>query len=236
MTAPDDAAPLSRTAAQTAVEASGWRLLVGALLLDVPVGSFADGCAVAAAAAAAAGDDADAHLRADVRHDRVVLTVQTRTLAAVTGRDVALAGRVSAALAAAPADSPGTPSPRRPQQVEIGIDALDIPAVRRFWKAVTGYVDDVPWNDGTLNALVDPAGRGASIWFQQMDAPRPQRNRIHLDVVVAHDEGEPRVAAALAAGGRLVSDARARAFWVLADAEGNEACVCTWLDRDPQEA
>ena len=21
-------------------------------------------------------------------------------------------------------------------------------------------------------------------------------------------------------------------FWILADAEGNEACVCTWQDRD----
>ena len=64
-----------------------------------------------------------------------------------------------------------------------------------------------------------------------MDEPRPQRNRIHLDITVAHDAAEARVAAALAAGGTLVSDARARAFWVLADAEGNEACVCTWQDR-----
>jgi len=37
---------------------------------------------------------------------------------------------------------------------------------------------------------------------------------------------------ALAAGGRLVSDAAAPAFWVLADAEGNEACICTWQGRD----
>jgi 4a-hydroxytetrahydrobiopterin dehydratase len=65
-----------------------------------------------------------------------------------------------------------------------------------------------------------------------MDAPRPQRNRIHLDVTVAHDEAEARVQTALAAGGVLVSAARARAFWILADAEGNEVCVCTWLDRD----
>ncbi len=65
-----------------------------------------------------------------------------------------------------------------------------------------------------------------------MDEPRPQRNRIHLDVIVPHDVAEERVAAALAAGGRLVSADRAPAFWVLADAEGNEACVCTWQGRD----
>jgi 4a-hydroxytetrahydrobiopterin dehydratase len=65
-----------------------------------------------------------------------------------------------------------------------------------------------------------------------MDTPRPQRNRIHLDIVVAHDVAEQRVAAAVATGGRVVSDKRARAFWVLADPEGNEACICTWQDRD----
>lgn len=69
-------------------------------------------------------------------------------------------------------------------------------------------------------------------WFQQMDAPRPQRNRIHLDLDVPHDAARGRIDAALAAGGRLVSDAAAPAFWVLADAEGNEACICTWQGRD----
>jgi 4a-hydroxytetrahydrobiopterin dehydratase len=49
---------------------------------------------------------------------------------------------------------------------------------------------------------------------------------------VAGDEAEARVRAALAAGGKLVSDEAAPSFWVLADAEGNEACVCTWLQRD----
>ena len=57
-------------------------------------------------------------------------------------------------------------------------------------------------------------------------------NRIHLDVTVPHDVAEQRVAAALAAGGTLVNGERARAFWVLADPEGNEACVCTWQGRD----
>ena len=80
--------------------------------------------------------------------------------------------------------------------------------------------------------LVDPRGRGPSFWFQQMDAARPQRNRVHLDVWVPHDQAEARIAAAVAAGGRLVSDAQAPSWWVLADPEGNEACVATWLNRD----
>ena len=114
--------------------------------------------------------------------------------------------------------------------MEIAIDALDIDAVRPFWQAVTGYVEHRVRPGGPIE-LVDPGRRGPSIWFQQMDAPRPQRNRVHLDVTVAHDVAEARVDAALAAGGRLVDDSHARAFWVLADVEGNEACVSTWLDR-----
>ena len=50
--------------------------------------------------------------------------------------------------------------------------------------------------------------------------------------MVPHDQAESRVAAAIAAGGHLVSDTQAPAFWVVADAEGNEVCVCTWQDRD----
>ena len=61
-----------------------------------------------------------------------------------------------------------------------------------------------------------------------MTEPRPLRNRIDLDLSVPHDIAEERVAAALAAGGTLVSDARGRSWWVLADADGNEICICTW--------
>ena len=41
---------------------------------------------------------------------------------------------------------------------------------------------------------------------------------------------EARIAAALEAGGALVSDERAPEFWVLADAQGNKACITTGRD------
>jgi 4a-hydroxytetrahydrobiopterin dehydratase len=118
--------------------------------------------------------------------------------------------------------------------LEMAIDAMDIPAIRPFWKAVLAFVDG-PGSQGPHGAIVDPAGQLPAIWFQQMGTPRPQRNRVHFDITVAHDEAEPRVCAALAAGGRLVDDTFARSFWVLADAEGNEVCVSTWTDRDERE-
>ena len=215
----------------------GWRYLLGTLAVSVAVLSLAQASEVAAAAVAASGQDADGHLRVDMRPDRVELSVQTRALGAVTGRDTRLAHRIADAVAGlglAPAGATSAGSPRPVQILEMAIDAVDIPAIRPFWKAVIGYVDE-PGSDGAQDAIVDPAGQLPAIWFQQMDAPRPQRNRVHFDITVAHDEAEPRVRAALAAGGRLVDDSFARSFWVLADAEGNEVCVCTWADRDERE-
>jgi len=52
------------------------------------------------------------------------------------------------------------------------------------------------------------------------------------DVSVPHDQAEARVAAAIAAGGHAVTDQHAPAWWTLADAEGNEADVATWIGRD----
>ena len=136
--------------------------------------------------------------------------------------DVALAGQISAAARQLGANA----DPAAVQTVQVAIDALVGPDVIPFWRAVLGY------REMGDEDLIDPNGRGPSLWFQEMDAPRPQRNRIHVDVCVPHDQGEARVAAALAAGGHLVSDAMAPMWWTLADAEGNEVDVATMLGRD----
>ena len=98
------------------------------------------------------------------------------------------------------------------QVLEIGIDTLDAAAIRPFWRAVLGYTDE-PGRSGAWDGLIDPLGQAPAVWFQRMDAPRRQRNRIHFDVSVPHDEAEPRIQAALAAGGRR--DLRRRSPGVL---------------------
>jgi 4a-hydroxytetrahydrobiopterin dehydratase len=121
-----------------------------------------------------------------------------------------------------------TADPSGVHNVQISIDALAIPEVLPFWRAVLGYAD----RGDSPDDLIDPRGRGPLTYFQQMDAPRTQRNRIHLDVWVPHDQAENRIAAAIAAGGHVVTDEFAPSWTVLADAEGNEACVCTWMSSD----
>jgi 4a-hydroxytetrahydrobiopterin dehydratase len=226
---------LTRSEASAATEQVGWRYLLGALSTSVAVDSIAQAVSVATHAVEACGSNADAHLRLDVRPDRVDLTLMDTAQATTTARDVELAHVLTDVVRRLGLDvggvSTASGSGRPVQAIEIAIDAMDIPAIRPFWKAALAYVDEVDAGEA-VGALIDPVRQGPSIWFQQMDGPRVQRNRIHLDVTVSHDEAEARVAAAMEAGGRLVSDAHARSFWVLADAEGNEVCVCTWQDRD----
>lgn len=223
----DLSAPATSVRAVTsATEISGrpdladWRFLLGRVEARFRAGSYERAAAFVQrlVEVAAGGDRPDVDLRPP---DRVVVSLPTSGLE--------LAASVSSIAAATGVRS----EPGRAMRLEVAVDALDIDAVLPFWRAVLGYDDEVPAAGERVVAVVDPERIGPAVWFQQLDEPRPQRNRIHLDVTVPHDQAESRVATAIAAGGHLLSDDHARAFWVLADPEGNEACVCTWQDRGP---
>ena len=225
---------MSRNSLSAALAAGAWRQILSTIVTAVPVASAAQALQVAGVAISVCGAEADEHLRVDIRPQRVEFTLQTTRLGGITEVDVALARRISEAIRdlelASAADTVAAAG-RSVQALEIAIDAMDISAIRPFWKAVMGSVDEHAGGDPE-DGLIDHFASGPTIWFQQMDEPRPQRNRIHFDITVPNDVADARMAAALAAGGVLVSDAEARAFWILADAEGNEVCVCTWQDRE----
>jgi len=198
-----------------------WRVVRNDACGHFRTGSFAAGVALVDAIGRLA-DAADHHPDVDLRSDGVTVRLRRGSGEGLSEREVALAQQISAA-----ARELGVPvDPNSLQIVQIAIDALVIPDVMPFWRAVLGYrqVGD--------EDLIDPSFQGPPLWFQQMDAPRPQRNRIHIDVYVPHDQAEARVAAALAAGGHVVSDENAPGWWTLADAEGNEVDVAPWPDRD----
>jgi 4a-hydroxytetrahydrobiopterin dehydratase len=206
--------------------AEDWRVLGEGACAYFRTGSFAAGARLAQAIGELGGPD-DHHPHVDLRPGGVTVRLITITdgYYGLSERDLELARRISAV-----ARQLGlVADPTELQTVQVSIDALVGPEVMAFWRAVLGYQErgDSPEED-----LIDPRGRGPSFWFQQMDAPRPQRNRIHIDVWVPPDQGEARVAAAIAAGGRLVTDEHAPSWWVLADPEGNEACVATTRSRN----
>ena len=95
-----------------------------------------------------------------------------------------------------------------------------------FWAAFLGLDPEA----GADDEVVDPSGALPSVWFQRSGDEEP-RQRWHPDLWVDPAEVPSRIDAALAAGGTVVDDSAAPAFWVLADAQGNRGCLCTWQDR-----
>jgi 4a-hydroxytetrahydrobiopterin dehydratase len=198
-----------------------WRVLWGGgyACAHFRTGSFEVGVALVAVIgrlAAAAGHHPDV----DLRPEGVTVRLSTGHPWGLSDRDLELARRIS--VAAGELDVPADPS--AVQHVQVAIDALVTPKVRPFWRAVLGYTE-VGDED-----LLDPHRRGPSFWFQPMDAPRPQRNRIHIDLYLPHDQVQARIEAALAAGGLVVSDEHAPKWWTLADAEGNEVDLAIWME------
>jgi 4a-hydroxytetrahydrobiopterin dehydratase len=164
----------------------------------------------------------------DVRGDGVTARLITYTddYYGMSTRDVELARGISAA--ARSLGSSGDPSAVQSLLVIPG--APDTAEVMPFWRAVLGYE---PRTDSPEEDLVDPRSRGASFWFERMNEPRPDGGgAIHVAIWVPFEQAEARIAAALAAGGRMVRDEYAPAWWTLADAAGNEADVATTMGRD----
>jgi 4a-hydroxytetrahydrobiopterin dehydratase len=126
------------------------------------------------------------HPDVDLQYATVTVRLFTHDVLGLSDLDVRLARQISAAARALEVGA----DPTAVQSVQLTMDALATAEVRPFWRAVLGY-REVGDED-----LLDPRGRGPSIWFQPMDAPRPQRNRVHVDVFVPYDAAEARVAAA----------------------------------------
>jgi 4a-hydroxytetrahydrobiopterin dehydratase len=204
-----------------------WRVLSDGAYAFFRTQSFGTGARLVGAIGELS-DAVDHHPDVDLRRDGV--TVRLITIGdeyfGMSGRDVDLARRISALARdqGAAADTSLVQSylviPGAPETAEV------VP----FWEAVLGYRrrDDSPEED-----LVDPQDRGPGFWFERMDEPRPGGlGAIHVAVWVPGEHAEARVAAALAAGGRVVRDQDAPASWTLADAYGNEVDVATTETRD----
>ncbi len=195
-----------------------WVVLHGGATAVFRVGSIDEAARLAEALAAIPGLAGSGTLLtvADTR-----LTVRlTRDLWWLEPRHVELARAVSAVARAhgAPADRAAV------QEVQLAIaakpDAIDL----GFWRAVLGF-DPMSDDNG-----VDPLGHGSTVWMQDLDEAKPLRHAMHVDVSVAHEHLEARLAAALAAGGRIVQESGAPAHWILADRAGNRVCITAWPD------
>ena len=204
-----------------------WRVIGDGACAFFRTGSFAEGAKLVQAIAELP-DLGRGHPDVDLRHDGV--TVRLITVAedwyGVSRRDLVLARRISAVAR----DLGLSADPSAVQSLLVIPGAPNTADVMPFWRAVLGYE---PRADSPEEDLVDPRDRGPAFWFEAMDEPRGDGGgSIHVAVWVPYEQAEARIAAALAAGGRMVRDEFAPAFWTLADPAGNEADIATAMSRD----
>jgi 4a-hydroxytetrahydrobiopterin dehydratase len=165
----------------------------------------------------------------DIRFDGVTIRLITITddYYGMSRRDVVLARQISGIAR----EQGLSADPSAVQNLLIVPGAPVTAEVTPFWRAVLGYE---PRGDSPDDDIVDPHRRGTAFWFESMREPRPGDGggAIHVAVWVPYEQAEARLAAALTAGGRLVFDKYAPAWWTLADAAGNEVDIATSMHRD----
>ena len=201
----------------------GWAYLLGGLQTRIRTKNFATGLSVVNAIGAAA-EEMNHHPDLNLRYTHVDVRLTSHDEDAVTDRDIRLGRAISsiAAEARVQLDSSNV------SRLELALDTPARESILPFWSAVLAveHLSGPDFGD----ELRDPADGLPTVWFQASGSEEP-RQRWHLDTWVDPAQVQPRIDAALAAGGTLVSDAEAPSFWVLADPQGNRACLCTWQDR-----
>ena len=199
-----------------------WRQLAQALHARFLTGDFVTGLKFVTAVTDAA-EQANHHPDVTLTYPLVDVKLISHNVSQVTQRDIDLARRISEIAR----EQGISADPSATTEFELALDTADKATIGPFWAALlTGSPDSLKDDD-----VIDPSGRVPLFWFQDTDAHETPRQRFHIDLWVPHDVGEGRIAAAVAAGGRVVDDSEAPSFVVLADPEGNKACVCTCLDR-----
>lgn len=204
-----------------------WRVIGDGACAYFRTGTFAAGARLVQAISDLPGVE-DHPPDVDLRPDGVTVRLITYTddYYGMSRRDVELARQISAAAL----DLDLAADPAAVQSMLVIPGALAAAEVMPFWRAVLGYE---PRRDSPDEDLVDPRGRLPGFWFEEMlEARLDGGGAIHVAVWVPYEQAEARVAAALAAGGTLVRDANAPAWWTLADPAGNEADIATTRARD----
>ena len=203
-----------------------WRVLGEGAFAYFRTGSMATGARLVQAISEVPGVN-DHERDVDVRRDGVTVRLITVDdgYRGMSRRDVELARQISAA-----AQRLGLAADPSAVQSFLVIPGATVTAeVMPFWRVVLGYV---PRPDSPDEDLIDPRGIGPSFWFEGMKEPRADGGgAIHVAIFVPYEQAEARIAAALAAGGRMVRDTYAPMWWTLADAAGNEADIATTEGR-----
>jgi 4a-hydroxytetrahydrobiopterin dehydratase len=140
----------------------------------------------------------------------------------VTQQDVDLARRITEIAADHKVDA----DPASVSDIELGLDTARSATIAPVWAALLTGSADAQGRGSPSDEIRDATGRVPNLWFgdaDEGDAPGP---RLHIEVYVAPEAAEQRIAAAVAAGGTVVDDSNAPSLTVIADQDGNQGIVC----------
>ncbi|KQR26370.1 VOC family protein [Microbacterium sp. Leaf151] len=158
----------------------------------------------------------------DVRPEAVVVRVPPWAAGGIPSA----APRFAAAVSEAAGRLGLRADPAAIQSVSVYIAQHSKADVRPFFLAALGYAPV-----GETDAI-DALRIAPDLAFNPLTPDEPKRGRTHFDVFVPASEAQARVDAALAAGGRLVDDSRAPAYWTLASPDNHGVDVASWIDTD----
>ncbi len=156
----------------------------------------------------------------DVRPEGTVVRIPYRGSDGIP----AAAPDFAAAVSRAAADLHLVPDPSRAQSIGIYVAQHSHADVRPFFTAALGY-DPFGETDA-----VDPLRCGPQLAFNPITGDVPGRGRTHFDIFVPADQAQARVAAALAAGGRLADYSHAPDWWSVASPENHGVDIASWTD------
>jgi 4a-hydroxytetrahydrobiopterin dehydratase len=140
----------------------------------------------------------------------------------VTQQDVDLARRITEIAADHQVDA----DPASVSDVELGLDTARSATIAPVWAALLTGSAEAQGRGTPSDEIRDATGRVPNLWFGDTDEHEPAGQRFHIEVYVAPEVVEQRVAAALAAGGTIVDDSNSPSLTVIADQDGNTGVVC----------
>lgn len=148
----------------------------------------------------------------------------------MTQQDLDLARRITQIAA----DHRLAADPASVSELELGLDTARSATIAAVWAALlTG--DAASQGRGTPgDEIRDATVRVPNLWFGDADEGDDARQRFHVEVYLAPEAAEQRIAAALAAGGTIADDSEAPALTVIADQDGNRGIVCVDTAAAPQ--
>jgi len=143
----------------------------------------------------------------------------------VTQQDIGLARRITEIAA----DHGLAADPAAVSEIELGLDTAAPGAVAPVWAALLTGDAESQGRGSPGDEVRDATVRVPNLWFDDSSDPgdpTTSRQRFHLEVYVAPEVAEQRIAAAVAAGGTVVDDSSAPGLTVIADQDGNRGVVC----------